>query len=296
MMQPVEILEQSPQLRYQLLRIALNRFNKPPCELQPAQLQQAMRQAEKQHEIESLVIASPAAGETVVPEAVIDDAVAKIEQRYADHEEFMDDLARNDIDSQLLRQALHRELLVESTLELVAADAPEITDLDIQVYYHMHRDRFIMPETRTARHILLTINPDFPENSRQASRQRLEVIAEYLHRKPKQFIKQAQKHSECPSALNGGLLGRVARGTLYAELEEVLFGLEPRQISKIVESSLGFHLLFCEEIHKAKTISLREAKPKIYKILTQRGRRMYQKDWINSLMTGNNQQADGRLS
>lgn len=286
----IEESELAAPLGYQLLRAALGRFNKKPSELAPPELEKAIKLARKQYELESMVMESMEAREIVVPESVVDQSVKKIEERYSSHEEFIDDLSRNGIEVDSLRGALHRELFVEAVLDRVGARAPGISDIDIAIYYHMHRERFQMPETRTARHILITINADFPENSREAAHDRINMIAQRLQKKPKRFVGQARMHSECPSAMTGGVIGRVARGKLFPELDDVLFTLESGQISEIVESPLGFHLLLCEEIHRPAAISLRAATPKVREILTKRGRRMCQKHWLSSLSNTENNQ------
>jgi len=61
------------------------------------------------------------------------------------------------------------------------------------------------------------------------------------------FADLALKHSECPTALQGGVLGIVPRGKLYPELDAVLFSLKVGAVSDIVESEIGFHLLLCKQ-------------------------------------------------
>jgi parvulin-like peptidyl-prolyl isomerase len=79
------------------------------------------------------------------------------------------------------------------------------------------------------------------------------------------------------------MLGKVSRGTLYPELDAVLFKLKPGQISEVVQSEIGFHLLLCKSIHKAETLSLAKATPKIRELLNERARRNCQRAWIASL-------------
>ncbi|MBK7954464.1 MAG: peptidylprolyl isomerase [Candidatus Accumulibacter sp.] len=66
------------------------------------------------------------------------------------------------------------------------------------------------------RHILVTIHEQLADNQRQPARDRIEAIRSRLLKEPQRFAEQALKHSECPTAINGGLLGSVPRGQLYA--------------------------------------------------------------------------------
>jgi parvulin-like peptidyl-prolyl isomerase len=94
----------------------------------------------------------------------------------------------------------------------------------------------------------------------------------------------ALKHSECPTALQGGVLGLVPRGKLYPELDDVLFSIKAGEISEIVESEIGFHLVLCKQIQKAETLSLLKATPKIRQIMNERSRRTCQRSWLASLI------------
>ena len=78
----------------------------------------------------------------------------------------------------------------------------------------------------------------------------------------------ALKYSECPTALNGGLLGTVHRGKLYPELEPVAFALQPGELSAVATSPMGVHLLRCDNIEPARELSLAEATPSIRRHLT----------------------------
>ena len=105
-------------------------------------------------------------------------------------------------------------------------------------------------------------------------------------RKPKRFAEQAMKHSECPTAMQGGLLGKVPKGQLYPELDAVLFTMKAGEISEIVESPIGFHILYCEAVDQAGPVSFAEAKLKIKTKLEERRRRRCQRMWLNKLLSG----------
>jgi len=91
------------------------------------------------------------------------------------------------------------------------------------------------------------------------------------------------KHSECPTALEGGYLGKLPRGQLFPELEEVAFCLQPGEVSDIVQSPLGYHILYCQAAHAAGPVTFREAEPKIREHLMKRRTRMCQKVWLTEL-------------
>jgi nitrogen fixation protein NifM len=184
-----------------------------------------------------------------------------------------------------LLAALHRQCKVNTVLELIASRAPEISDIDIGIYYHLHGEKFNVPERREVCHIYISINPDYPENTPEMALKRAQEISEKLHKKPYKFAELALQHSECPTALEGGVLGTVSRGTLYPELDAVLFKLKPGQVSDVVQSEIGFHVLLCKSIQKAETLSLVKATPKIRQLMNERAARNCQREWLANLAT-----------
>lgn len=278
------VIEKPVQLAtYNLLRAALNLFKKSPDELAEAELQQAKIQALNEFRIESRVLNTPEAAAVIITEQELQQAYQEIRDRYDDEAAFLSDLAKNQLDKDSLQSALHRQCKVNTVLELVASRAPAVSDADIGIYYHLHAEQFNRPERREACHIFISINPDYAENTFEAALMRAEELAEKLRKKPHKFADLALRHSECPTALQGGVLGTVPRGTLYPELDEVLFNLKPGQISGVVKSEIGFHLLLCKSIQKSETLSLAKATPKIRQLMNDRARRTCQRAWIAGL-------------
>lgn len=280
---PKFVPQESPELAYHLLRGSVERFSKGVAELDAQQLAEAREQAKKTYALESLVLSSPEARDLIIPEEKVLEAMAEIAKRYESREEFLSDMAANGIDEEGLQTALHRELLFDSVMERIAARSPHINDIDVRIFYEMHKDKFLVPEKRTARHILITVNPEFPENTREAAIARITAIAERAQAKPKRFAKLARENSECPTAMQDGLLGEVKRGTLYPELDAVLFSLAEGEVSGVVESEIGLHVLLCEKISPQKQIPRIKAEKRIRQILQERARRACQKAWLEPL-------------
>ena len=268
---------------YTLLRASLSLFKKPPTELEGQQLTQAQRQAKNEYEIETRVLNSSEAASVIISEQELDRAFAEVLSRFEDEEAFSNALAANRLSEGSLKAALFRQCKVNTVLERVAARAPKVSEVEIGIFYHSHPEKFRVPEQRSARHILISINPDYPENTREMALQRIEEIAETLKRKPHKFANLAMKNSECPTALNGGELGTLVTGKLYPELDKALFALKENEISAVVESEIGFHLIQCTNIIQGETLSLKKATPKIKQIMQERYRRTCQRTWLASL-------------
>lgn len=272
-----------PEFSYHLLRSALDQFSRNPGELAPEQYQQVRRRADKSYQLESLVLSSSEAEGLVIPDDQIDGALEAVAGRYADEHEFLADLENNGLDTSGLRRALHRELLFDAVMQRVAAKAASINDIDVRLFYEMHQDRFASPELRVARHILITINPDYVENTAVAAMARMQQVTQKLGQRANRFSDMARRHSECPTAMDGGRLGDIRRGTLYPALDAELFRMKEGEVSPIVESEVGLHLLLCEKIKPAKRIPFSRAEAQVRTLLEERRRRNCQKAWLAEL-------------
>ena len=268
---------------YTLLRAALALFKKAPDELHPDELRQAEVQAINEFKIESRILNAPEAGAVIISDKELQDAYQEIRDRYEDDDSFFSDLEKNHLNHESLSAALYRQCRVNVVMELIASRSPDINEVEIGIYYHLHTEQFNRPEQREACHIFISINPDYPENTREMALSRIQEISEKLHKKPYKFAELALKHSECPTALQGGVLGIVPRGKLYPELDAVLFKIKAGEVSEVVESEIGFHLVLCKQIKKAETLSLQKATPKIREIMKDRSRRTCQRAWLASL-------------
>ncbi|MCL1980482.1 MAG: SurA N-terminal domain-containing protein [Proteobacteria bacterium] len=145
-----------------------------------------------------------------------------------------------------------------------------VNDEAIQAYYHEHAETYGQPEKRRARHILFRVTgEDSPETKSAKKAQAEKVLARI--KAGEDFAKLAGQFSEDMTKDKGGDLGFFARGQMVQPFEESVFALKKGEVSGVVETPFGFHLIKVEEIMPAKTQTLAEATPSIRKILEQKG-------------------------
>ena len=287
MNQPRDLRRITPEFTYHLLRSALDGFSKNLSQLDQGAYEDVYRRANRSFDIESLVLASPEAGEVVISAQQLEQSVQAVASRYDSNGEFLQDLQENGLDEEGLRRALYRELLFDHVMQRVAASSADVSDLDVRLFYEMHSDRFETPEQRVASHILITINPEFPENTRDAAAARMDDVVARLDGRVNRFYDFARRYSECPTAMEGGRLGDVKRGQLYAELDAMLFAMEEQRISPVIESEIGLHVLYCEKIRPARRPPFSRVAPRIREFMQERQRRNCQKAWLASLRKAN---------
>jgi peptidyl-prolyl cis-trans isomerase D len=142
------------------------------------------------------------------------------------------------------------------------ADTIQITDAQIQDYYNAHRDEYRTPERVKARHILLST-----ANKPKEEVPKIQAQAEALLKQIKaggDFAELAKKNSQDPgSAQKGGDLGWVSRGQMVKPFEDAAFALKPNEISNVITTEYGFHIIQVQERQPAHLQTLDEVKPAI---------------------------------
>ncbi|MGI3107879.1 nitrogen fixation protein NifM [Dickeya fangzhongdai] len=173
---------------------------------------------------------------------------------------------------------LHHALM-ELQLASVGAQAGEPEQAEIRRWYRQHAGRFCRPEQRLTRHLLLTV-----DDNRPAVGQQMAELLRQLRADPERFESLARRHSHCPTALDGGLMGWVSRGLLFPALERCLFALTAGALSEPVETELGLHLLRCEAIRPAASLPEAEALAKAADYLRAQRQRQHQRQWLQTLL------------
>ncbi len=121
-------------------------------------------------------------------------------------------------------------------------DASKVSDEDIEEYYELNReDEFTNEEKVSARHILKKFDSS-DNDSKKAARIAIDAVAARL-KAGEDFAKVATETSEDSSAASGGDLGEFGRGRMVKPFEETAFALAPGEISEVVESQFGFHII-----------------------------------------------------
>jgi len=139
------------------------------------------------------------------------------------------------------------------------ADAVTISDAEAQQYFNAHSADFAKEERRVS-HILLTV----PQNATTAQKAQVKTQAEAILKEvranPAKFAEIAKARSQDPgSAANGGDLGFFGRGTMVKQFDDVAFQMKPGQISEVVETQFGYHILKLNEVKTPDFSSAKEA-------------------------------------
>lgn len=138
--------------------------------------------------------------------------------------------------------------------------AVEVSEAEIKAWYDGHKERYQQPEERRASHILIAVEKLGKDKARQKA---AEVLRE-VQAKPAAFAELARKHSDDPgSASQGGDLGFFGRGMMVKPFEDATFALRDGEVSGIVESDFGFHIIKLTGQHVAREKPLAEVRGEI---------------------------------
>jgi len=168
-------------------------------------------------------------------------------------------------------QTYREEIRQQRSAQLMVAEGIlaeiDITDGQIQEFYDANIDKMSMPEEVRARHILIGLNPEDPD-ARQLALDKITALQAEIEAGAN-FAVLAMERSDGPSATQGGDLGFFGRGQMVPPFEEAAFSLQPGQVSAVVETQFGFHIIKCEERREARTVPVEEAAVRIRPYLKQ---------------------------
>ena len=165
------------------------------------------------------------------------------------------------------------ELLISNFLTLeyldkVIAKQVEVTEEELKQYYDDHQKEFRVPERVRTRHILIKAERTADDGERKKAREKAEGLLKRI-RAGADFSKLAEEYSEDPgSRRKGGDLGFMPAGKMDPEFEKIAFSLNPGEVSDIVETDFGFHIIRCEEKEKPTIQPYAEVKEQVRKKVT----------------------------
>jgi peptidyl-prolyl cis-trans isomerase D len=144
------------------------------------------------------------------------------------------------------------------------AAAEQVSAEDVQRYYKDNIAKFGEPEQRQASHILVAYKNKATDADKAKARAKAEQVLAQVRKSPGGFAALAKKYSEDPgSAPKGGDVGYFSRGMMEPPFEDAAFKLKPNEISGLVESEFGFHIIKLTGLRPAKVRPFEQVRPEI---------------------------------
>jgi peptidyl-prolyl cis-trans isomerase D len=143
----------------------------------------------------------------------------------------------------------------------------EITEKEIESYYEYNAKMYSQPKQVKAKHILFKVAQDDTEEVKNKVKERAEKVLEKA-RKGDDFAALAKEYSEGPSKSQGGDLGYFKTGQMEPPFEEAAFALKKGEISDLVQTRFGYHIILVEDIKEAGMAPLGQVREDILAALT----------------------------
>lgn len=149
------------------------------------------------------------------------------------------------------------------TLDAVASQVT-VTEDELRKAYDENKARYGREEQRRASHILITAGDNGSAKDKDGARKLAEEVLAKVKANPGDFAKLAKQYSKDPgSAANGGDLGLFGRNMMVKPFEDAAFGMKEGDISNVVESDFGFHIIRLTKIEPAQTKPFEEVRGEI---------------------------------
>jgi peptidyl-prolyl cis-trans isomerase C len=202
----------------------------------------------------------------IVGKDVVDAQIEKSRSQFPTTEAFKEALAKNQLTEDGLRKVFSRNLSIQAYVEKKIAKDITVSDAEVHDFYTGNKDKFESPEQAHARHILVTVDEKADDQTRQAQKAKAEDLLAQL-KGGADFGELAKKNSDCPSAPEGGDLGFFGHGQMVPEFDAAAFALKPGELSEVVTTKFGYHIIKLDEKKEAGLVAETDAAPKIREYL-----------------------------
>ncbi|EGV16669.1 peptidylprolyl isomerase [Thiocapsa marina] len=196
----------------------------------------------------------------------VEEQFALIKSRSPSEEEWNDALAKKGITPDGLHEQLKRGLMINAFVQNEVVSKIEITDAQLKAVYDEHPESFSQPESMRASHVLIGVDADAGAEEKENAKRKADEILEKV-KSGADFAELAKSESTCPSAAQGGDLGEFGRGQMVAPFENAAFALKSGDLSEVVETQFGYHIIKATDKKPAAVVPFEEVKVRIEKQL-----------------------------
>ncbi len=179
-------------------------------------------------------------------------------------------LAERGVSLEAWRRELEEGLLMEKVVRVAAYSGISVSDEEIAEYYQQHHDDFDRPAQARVRQIVV--------GSEEEGKRALEEL-----RKGEEFAALARSLSLSPDGEEGGDLGFIGRGEMPPEFDEAAFSLPIGELSGLVKSEYGYHILLVEERREALRLSLDAAREQVRALVRDTKEDLAYQQWLQDL-------------
>jgi peptidyl-prolyl cis-trans isomerase C len=204
-----------------------------------------------------------------VGEPAVNEQLNKIKKSFPNEEAYKSTIGKMNLSEADIITQIEKGLSIQQFVKQEFSQKVNVSDKDAKAYYEGHQDMFKQPEEIRASHILIKVDSKADESQKTASYKKISEIQVKIQ-KGGDFAALAKEFSQGPSNVKGGDLGSVRRGQMVKPFEEAAFALAPGEVSGIVETRFGYHLIKVFEKKPETTSEYGAIKDRLKRSLEQR--------------------------
>ena len=206
-----------------------------------------------------------------IPDDEIEQQMTAMKKRSGSDEAFKKELADRQMTLERLRSDLRVQLAISKMMEAQVATAKPITDAEAKEFYEKNPDQFKRGESVRASHILIRVGEKAEAEEKKKARARIDAVLKRA-KAGDDFATLAREHSQDGSASNGGDLSYFVKGQMVPPFDQAAFSLKPNEISDVVTTQFGYHIIKVIDRKPAGTVPLEEVAENLKSMLTERKR------------------------
>jgi peptidyl-prolyl cis-trans isomerase C len=207
--------------------------------------------------------------EIKVEPSIIDEQYKKIKNQFPNEKEFKKAMERMHFSEAEAKKDLEKRFAVKELIDKKFTPKAKISDEESKAFYDNNRESFTRPEQVRASHILIKVEPKADASTKTEARKKLMEVQQKLT-DGEDFNELAKKYSQGPTAPKGGDLGFFSKGQMVKPFEQEAFSLKVGEVSGIVETRFGYHLIKVTEKKPQGIDSYENQKENINRFLRQR--------------------------
>ncbi|MGE5839738.1 MAG: peptidylprolyl isomerase [Deltaproteobacteria bacterium] len=209
-----------------------------------------------------------------IKDAEVNAQLDQLKKQYPNEQAFKDSMAEEHLTEDTLKSRIRMNMAVQQFVEKEFAGKTAVTEAEAKTFYDGNPQYFKEPETIRVSEIMIKADPAAEAAKKQEARKKLEDIRNRLQ-KGEDFGILAKDFSQSPSANQGGDLGVLPKGTMPKAFDDAAFSLKPGEVSGVVETELGFHLIKVHEKKPEKVVPFKETEERVRQHLE--GQKLQQK-------------------
>jgi len=223
-------------------------------------------------------------GITVTPQEV-SDRMAEIKKNFPTEAEFQKKLTETHLTLAQLEDKQRRDLMNAKTIEAEVEPKSTVSPQDLESYYKQNQQQFQEPEQVRASHILFAIPKDAPAATKQATRTEAEGVLKRA-KGGEDFAALAKQYSKDPgSAAVGGDLNFFPKEQMVPPFSAAAFAMKPGQISDLVETEFGLHIIKVTARRDGRVVPLAEVSDRLGAFLKQKRQQELMEQYLTGLKT-----------